>query len=384
MVLLDVVYNHFGPEGGYLHSIAPEFFTDRHHTPMGRGDQHGRRARRAGARILYPQRAVLDRGVPSRRAAARRGARDPRRQPATPAAGTRRAGARRIPRPSNPPDPGERGKRGQPAGARRRADGRAGTRRNGTTMCITFCTSPPPARRRATTPITPAETDRLGRALAEGFAFQGEVMPYRGSAARRAERRPAADRLCRVRPEPRSGRQSRLRRAVGRDGIARCGAGGRRGLPAAAADPDAVHGRGMGRGTAVSVLLRFRLGTCRRRAQGPARGIRPLPGVPGPGGARDASPIRPTRRRSSRPNSPGTTASARLMSSWLAHVSPASRRPARGRSCRFSLPSSRAGASGCSATERSPCAGRCPGVRWYWRQISRPSPDRLPAGSADE
>jgi malto-oligosyltrehalose trehalohydrolase len=35
MVLLDVVYNHFGPEGNYLHLYAPEFFTERHHTPWG-------------------------------------------------------------------------------------------------------------------------------------------------------------------------------------------------------------------------------------------------------------------------------------------------------------------------------------------------------------
>ena len=35
MVLLDVVYNHFGPDGNYLHLYAPQFFTDRHHTPWG-------------------------------------------------------------------------------------------------------------------------------------------------------------------------------------------------------------------------------------------------------------------------------------------------------------------------------------------------------------
>ncbi|MGI8649313.1 MAG: malto-oligosyltrehalose trehalohydrolase [Rubrobacter sp.] len=34
-VLLDVVYNHFGPEGNYLNAYAPEFFTDRHETPWG-------------------------------------------------------------------------------------------------------------------------------------------------------------------------------------------------------------------------------------------------------------------------------------------------------------------------------------------------------------
>ncbi len=35
MVFLDVVYNHFGPEGNYLCLYAPQFFTDRHHTPWG-------------------------------------------------------------------------------------------------------------------------------------------------------------------------------------------------------------------------------------------------------------------------------------------------------------------------------------------------------------
>ena len=34
-MLLDVVYNHFGPDGNYLHLYAPQFFTDRHHTPWG-------------------------------------------------------------------------------------------------------------------------------------------------------------------------------------------------------------------------------------------------------------------------------------------------------------------------------------------------------------
>jgi malto-oligosyltrehalose trehalohydrolase len=35
MVLLDVVYNHFGPEGNYLGLYAPAFFTDRRKTPWG-------------------------------------------------------------------------------------------------------------------------------------------------------------------------------------------------------------------------------------------------------------------------------------------------------------------------------------------------------------
>ena len=35
MVLLDVVYNHFGPEGNYLYVYAKQLFTERHHTPWG-------------------------------------------------------------------------------------------------------------------------------------------------------------------------------------------------------------------------------------------------------------------------------------------------------------------------------------------------------------
>ena len=35
MVLLDVVYNHFGPDGNYLHAYAPQFFSKCHHTPWG-------------------------------------------------------------------------------------------------------------------------------------------------------------------------------------------------------------------------------------------------------------------------------------------------------------------------------------------------------------
>jgi malto-oligosyltrehalose trehalohydrolase len=41
MVLLDVVYNHFGPSGNWLGAYAPQFFTDRHHTPWGKAIDFG-------------------------------------------------------------------------------------------------------------------------------------------------------------------------------------------------------------------------------------------------------------------------------------------------------------------------------------------------------
>src|SRR3546814_11279349 len=35
MGFVDVVYNHFGPDGNYLHAYAPDFFTEDRHTPWG-------------------------------------------------------------------------------------------------------------------------------------------------------------------------------------------------------------------------------------------------------------------------------------------------------------------------------------------------------------
>ncbi|WNG23394.1 malto-oligosyltrehalose trehalohydrolase [Cystobacter fuscus] len=34
-VLIDAVYNHFGPDGNYLSCYSPHYFTDHHHTPWG-------------------------------------------------------------------------------------------------------------------------------------------------------------------------------------------------------------------------------------------------------------------------------------------------------------------------------------------------------------
>jgi maltooligosyltrehalose trehalohydrolase len=47
MIILDVVYNHFGPDGNYLGVYAPDFFDPDRHTPWGPG-------------IRFEQRAVRD------------------------------------------------------------------------------------------------------------------------------------------------------------------------------------------------------------------------------------------------------------------------------------------------------------------------------------
>ena len=43
-VILDVVYNHFGPDGNYLAEFSPDYFTDKYKNDWGRGAQL-RRAR---------------------------------------------------------------------------------------------------------------------------------------------------------------------------------------------------------------------------------------------------------------------------------------------------------------------------------------------------
>nr|WP_184432584.1 malto-oligosyltrehalose trehalohydrolase [Roseospira goensis] len=43
MVFLDVVYNHFGPEGNYLHTYAKPFFDEAQHTPWGAAIDFSRR-----------------------------------------------------------------------------------------------------------------------------------------------------------------------------------------------------------------------------------------------------------------------------------------------------------------------------------------------------
>jgi malto-oligosyltrehalose trehalohydrolase len=42
MIFLDVVYNHFGPEGNWLPRLAPPLFTDRHQTPWGAAIDYAR------------------------------------------------------------------------------------------------------------------------------------------------------------------------------------------------------------------------------------------------------------------------------------------------------------------------------------------------------
>ena len=101
MVFLDVVYNHFGPDGSYLHMYAPEFFHPEKVTPWGASIAF---EKQAGAPLLHRERALLDRRVPLRRAAPRR--RRPDRRPVRRAdpAGDRARRARARLRQAGAPD----------------------------------------------------------------------------------------------------------------------------------------------------------------------------------------------------------------------------------------------------------------------------------------
>ena len=66
MVFLDVVYNHFGPEGNYLGRYAPGFFTPAQ-TPWG---QRHRLSRSAGSRLCDRECAALAAALSLRRPAA--------------------------------------------------------------------------------------------------------------------------------------------------------------------------------------------------------------------------------------------------------------------------------------------------------------------------
>ena len=243
-VLLDVVYNHFGPEGNFLSLYAPDFFTSRHKTPWGDAIQFRRTRTRAPCATSSSRtpnigsRSFISTGcasTPSMRSRTIRG----------PTSST------------NSPRGFARDSRGPSISSSR-------TR--------TMFRAPDAPRR--TRPIlytaqwnddihhvlhvaATREKQRLLRRLwrdgASGQSARRRLRLSRpdvalsGRAARRPERRAAAGRLRLLHPEPRPDRQPRVRRAAERAGAPRGHPGACERLSARAADPDAVHGRGMGR-----------------------------------------------------------------------------------------------------------------------------------------
>ena len=276
MVFLDVVYNHFGPEGNYLGRYAPAFFTEAQ-TPWGSAIDY--RVPR-GARLRDRERAVL-----AATTTASTGCGSMRCTPSPSRARSRCCTSSAMPSASSPRETGRHIHL-----VLENDDNRA--------SLLDPPQDPPRGKYRAQWNddyhhawhvLLTGETHGyyrdyqrsprgdIARALALGLCLSGRSLgASRRAVARRAEparspptafvnflqnhdqigNRALGDRLGNAwRPPPRS--KPRLAITL----LA----------PMIAAD---VHGRGMGLEGAVSVLLRFRGRPGRGRAQGPAQGIR--------------------------------------------------------------------------------------------------------------
>ena len=274
MVFLDVVYNHFGPEGNYLGRYAPQFFSQGQHAV---GQRHRlQRAARCGAsrsrtrsigsatsastacgsmrcmRSPSPGAAMLLHELSEAvgTLAAETGAAHPsgagkRRQPGEPARSAHRSAARQISRAmerrlsSRLPCAADRRDRGL---LRRLSRARRGISRGRWPRGLPIRAS----RRRTARASTRGEpTSALPATAFVNFLQNHDQIGNRALGERLSVLAPAG------------GARSRACRHAAR--------------ARAAAD---VHGRRMGRARAVSVLLRFQGRARRRGPQRPAKGIR--------------------------------------------------------------------------------------------------------------
>ena len=181
MVLLDVVYNHFGPEGNYLSLYAPQFFSARHHTPWGAAinfDGEGSRTVREffihnalywltefhcdGLRLDAVHAILDDSPVHVLAELAQRV------RTSLPGRHVHLV----LENEHNQAQWLERGGDGQPQ--------LYSAQWNDDAHHVLHVAATGDAEGYYSDYI--GRTDRLGRALAQGFAFQGELMPYRGAA----------------------------------------------------------------------------------------------------------------------------------------------------------------------------------------------------------
>jgi maltooligosyltrehalose trehalohydrolase len=93
-VVLDVVYNHLGPDGNYASQFSPHWFNPEHTTDWGDAINYDGAHAGPVREFVGRQRPLLGRGVPRRRAAARRHARHRRRVAGARARRAGRGGAR--------------------------------------------------------------------------------------------------------------------------------------------------------------------------------------------------------------------------------------------------------------------------------------------------
>ena len=287
-ILLDVVYNHFGPEGNYLHVIARDFFTERHHTPWGAAINYDGAASRPVRDFMIENalywleeyhfdglrldavHAIIDDSD----------ARYPDRDWRRPCGGGSPTAPVHLVL-ENDANEARRLRR------QRRPAGRLHAR-SGTTICTTCCMCWRPGGPAAITATMPRSRSRmLGRALVERLCLSGRALALSRRRSRAASRRA----ICR-RPPLSSFLQNHdqigntpFGERITADAPERAGPCGGRDRAAVAADPAPVHGRGMGDGTAVHVLLRFRAGAGRCGPRGASARVRAICRIRRGGGA---------------------------------------------------------------------------------------------------
>ena len=205
MIFLDVVYNHFGPDGNYLSLYAPQFFREDRHTPWGPAIDFRRPEVRAffTENALYwlmeyrfdglrfdAVHAIEDQDWLDEMAAAVRATVEPGRHVHLVL---------------------EHAQRRRPSA---RSDFDAQWNDDGHNALHVLLTGEHGGYYED---YADQPADKLARVLAEGFAYQGEPSPYHGGTARQPRARdlpPTAHRA--VPAEPRPDRQPRVRRTADR------------------------------------------------------------------------------------------------------------------------------------------------------------------------
>ena len=269
MVMLDVVYNHFGPEGNYLGRYAPSFFTEAH-TPWG---------------------SAIDYRVQEVRAFAIENALSWLRD--------YRFDGLRLDAVNSIVEPGGLSLLHDLSAAAGKLAAETGRHihlvlENGDNRAsiLDAAQDPPQGKYRAQwnddyhhawrvlmtgekqgyyVDYQRSPISDIARSLSSGFVYQGEPSAFRARQARRAERPSGADRLHQLPAEPRPDRQSRAGRPARRQCRRADDRGGASGPADRASHSHAVHGRGMGLKRPLPVLLRFRRRSRRCRPQGPPR-----------------------------------------------------------------------------------------------------------------
>ena len=178
-VILDVVYNHLGPEGAYLPQFNPQYLTERHNTPWGSGTNLDGDGSDLVRSFILDNALHWVRDTGSTACAWTRRTRSPTaarstssRRSSTPCALPRRGRWRSMPRiPAT-----------LPRWSNRSASAAGASTRSGPTISITSCDVTLRATRTATTRTSPAPPTRSARTIQQGWLFTGQYSVHAGRA----------------------------------------------------------------------------------------------------------------------------------------------------------------------------------------------------------